>query len=201
MFNKFKTVGFVGVGIMGKGMVQNLLLNDFKVNILAHRNRGVIDFLVSMGARELTSLAGIAKLSDTLILCLPNSKTVTSVLGKIFPCLKENALIIDCTADNLETVKELHFQATCRGLRYAESPLIGGKLQAETVDLGAIVGCDLEHFEDIQMILEPCCQTIERFGEIGAGATAKWVFNFLAIGTATLVVEAMKAARDYPSVS
>lgn len=191
-----KSIGFVGAGIMGTGMVNNLLLNDFKVNVLAHRNRDPIDILVSSGARELTCLKDIAQQSDTLILCLPNSKTVAAVLGKLFPYLKSNTLIIDCTTNNVEAVKKFHTDAVCRGLRYTEAPLTGGKLQAETASLGAIVGCEPEQFSEIKMTLEPCCHTIERFGDVGAGATAKLISNFLAIGTATLVVEAMKAARD-----
>ena len=75
--------------------------------------------------------------------------------------------------------------------------MTGGKLQAETATLGAIVRCELEDFHEIKMILEQYCQTIDRFGDIGAGAKAKLISNFLALGTATLVVEAMKAARDF----
>ena len=193
---KSKSIGFVGAGIMGTGMVNNLLLNDFKVNVLAHRNREPIDILVSRGAKELTCLEDIARQSDTLILCLPNSETVAAVLGKIFPYLASNTLIIDCTTNNVEAVKKFHNDAICRGLRYTEAPLTGGKLQAETANLGAIVGCELEQFDEIKITMQPCCHTIERFGDVGAGSTAKLISNFLAIGTATLVVEAMKAARD-----
>ena len=54
-----------------------------------------------------------------------------------------------------------------------------------------------EDFNDVSAALKPCCQTIERMGNIGSGTKAKLVSNFLALGTATLVVEAMKAARDF----
>ena len=71
--NNFPSIGFLGTGIMGAGMVQNLLKNGFPVNILAHKNRAKIDLLVAHGATELSSLIDVAKRSDTLILCLPNS--------------------------------------------------------------------------------------------------------------------------------
>jgi 3-hydroxyisobutyrate dehydrogenase-like beta-hydroxyacid dehydrogenase len=47
--------------------------------------------------------------------------------------------------------------------------LTGGKLQAETATLGAVVGCELEDFNELKMILEPCCKAIERFGASKGG--------------------------------
>ena len=74
--NNFPIIGFLGTGIMGSGMVQNLLKSGLAVNIAAHKNRIIIDQLVANGANELSSLMDVAKQSDALILCLPNSETV-----------------------------------------------------------------------------------------------------------------------------
>ena len=182
---------------MGTGMVQNLLKNGCPVNILAHKNRIKIDLLVAHGATELSSLIDVAKKSDTLILCLPNSHTVSTVLNTINPFLKATTLIVDCTTNSVKAVERFQNQATSSGYRYAEAPLTGGQQQAETASLGAMVGCSEEDFNDVIKVLEPCCQTIERMGNIGSGTKAKLVSNFLALGTATLAVEAMKAARDF----
>jgi len=182
---------------MGSGMAQNLLNSGFAVNIVAHKNRIPIDLLVANGATESFSLIDVAKKSDAVLLCLPNSHTVSKVLDSISPFLKANTLIVDCTTNNVEAVERVHNQLTTAGYRYAEAPLTGGQQQAETATLGAIVGCDMQDFEDVRVVLGPCCQTIERMGNIGSGAKTKLVSNFLALGTATLVVEAMKAARDF----
>ena len=195
--NNFPIIGFLGTGIMGSGMVQNLLKSGLAVNIAAHKNRIIIDQLVANGANELSSLMDVAKQSDALILCLPNSVTVSSVLDAITPSLKAHTLIIDCTTNNVQAVERFQKQAITKGYRYAEAPLTGGQHQAETAALGAIVGCHKEDFDDVRTVLEPCCQTIERMGNVGSGAKTKLVSNFLALGTATLVVEAMKAARDF----
>ena len=193
---KRQIIGFIGTGIMGTGMVHNLLLNEYDVNILAHKNRAPIDRLVSSGAKELYSLKDIARQSDIVILCLPNSETVKLVLTKIISDLENDTLLIDCTTNSVEAVNQFQARAVSGRIRYAEAPLTGGQLQAEAAALGAIVGCAREDFEEIKTVLGPCCQTIERFGDIGSGAKAKLISNFLALGTATLVVEAMKAARD-----
>ena len=195
--SNFSSIGFLGTGIMGAGMVQNLLKNGFPVNILAHKNRVKIDRLVTYGATELCSLTDVAKKSDILILCLPNSHTVSAVLDTINPFLKTTTLIVDCTTNSVKAVERFQNQATTSGYRYAEAPLTGGQKQAEMASLGAMVGCSEEDFNDVSAALKPCCQTIERMGNIGSGTKAKLVSNFLALGTATLVVEAMKAARDF----
>ena len=182
---------------MGSGMVQNLLNSGIAVNIAAHQNRTPIDRLVAHGATEYFSFIDVAKQSGTVILCLPNSHTVSTILDTISPFLKERTLIIDCTTNSVEAVERFQNQAISTGYRYAEAPLTGGQQQAETAALGAIVGCPAGDFEEVRAVLGPCCQTIERMGDIGFGAKAKLVSNFLALGTATLVVEAMKAARDF----
>ena len=91
--NNFPIIGFLGTGIMGSGMVQNLLKRGLAVNIAVHKNRITIDRLVANGANELSSLMDVAKQSDALILCLPNSETVSSVLDVIAPSLKAHTLV------------------------------------------------------------------------------------------------------------
>ncbi|MDA0361841.1 MAG: NAD(P)-dependent oxidoreductase [Proteobacteria bacterium] len=195
MYNNNK-IGFIGAGIMGQGMVQNLLDAGHEVNIIAHRNRRPIEELVALGAKEMMSLSDMASCCNIFILCLPSSQAVMSVCDVLFPLVLPKTIIIDCTTNQLFTVKELAKQAKFAQLRYVEAPLTGGQQQSRDAMLGAIVGCDLDDFEIVSNILKPCCSQIERLGELGMGATTKLISNFLALGTATLVVEAMKVAGN-----
>jgi 3-hydroxyisobutyrate dehydrogenase-like beta-hydroxyacid dehydrogenase len=195
MYNKNK-IGFIGAGIMGQGMVQNLLEAGHEVNVIAHRNRRPIEELVALGAKEMTSLSDMASCCNIFILCLPSSQVVMSVCDVLFPLVLPKTIIIDCTTNQLLTVKELAKQAKFAQLKYVEAPLTGGQQQSRDAMLGAIVGCDIDDFEIVSNVLKPCCSQIERLGELGMGATTKLISNFLALGTATLVVEAMKAAHN-----
>jgi 3-hydroxyisobutyrate dehydrogenase-like beta-hydroxyacid dehydrogenase len=105
-------------------------------------------------------------------------------------------MIVDCTTNEAATVLTLAEQARSVKLRYVEAPLTGGQQQAAEAMLGAIVGCDADDFALASELLSPCCAQIERMGDVGMGATTKLISNFLALGTATLVVEAMKAAYE-----
>ena len=195
MYNKNK-IGFIGAGIMGQGMVQNLLEAGHEVNVIAHRNRRPIEELVALGAKEMTSLSDMASCCNIFILCLPSSQVVMSVCDVLFSLVLPKTIIIDCTTNQLFTVKELAKQAKFAQLKYVEAPLTGGQQQSKDAMLGAIVGCDIDDFAMVSNVLKPCCSQIERLGELGMGATTKLISNFLALGTATLVVEAMKVAHN-----
>jgi len=195
MYNKNK-IGFIGAGIMGQGMVQNLLEAGHEVNVIAHRNRRPIEELVALGAKEMTSLSDMASCCNIFILCLPSSQVVMSVCDVLFSLVLPKTIIIDCTTNQLFTVKELAKQAKLAQLKYVEAPLTGGQQQSKDAMLGAIVGCDIDDFAMVSNVLKPCCSQIERLGELGMGATTKLISNFLALGTATLVVEAMKVANN-----
>ena len=196
MINKYK-IGFIGVGIMGQGMAKNLLADGHEIFLIAHNNRQPIDYLVELGAKEMGSFTEMADHCDIIILCLPNSQIASSVCNVLFPCLSTNSLIIDCTTNQVSAVKDLSRKATALNLRYVEAPLTGGQQQSSEATLGAIIGCDIDDFEIVSNILKPCCAHIEWLGELGMGATTKLISNFLALGTATLVVEAMKAANHF----
>lgn len=195
MYNNNK-IGFIGAGIMGQGMVQNLLEAGNEVHVIAHRNRRPIEELVALGAKEMTSLSDMASCCNIFILCLPSSQVVMSVCDVLFPLVLPKTIIIDCTTNQLFTVKELAKQAKFAQLKYVEAPLTGGQQQSRDAMLGAIVGCDIDDFAMVSNVLKPCCSQIERLGELGMGATTKLISNFLALGTATLVVEAMKVANN-----
>ena len=195
MYNKNK-IGFIGAGIMGQGMVQNLLEAGHEVNVIAHRNRRPIEELVALGAKEMTSLSDMASCCNIFILCLPSSQVVMSVCDVLFSLVLPKTIIIDCTTNQLFTVKELAKQAKFAQLKYVEAPLTGGQQQSRDAMLGAIVGCDIDDFAMVSNVLKPCCSQIERLGELGMGATTKLISNFLALGTATIVVEAMKVANN-----
>ena len=123
--NSSKKIGFIGAGIMGQGMVQNLLKAGNEVSIIANKNRRPIDELVALGANEVLSLADMVSCCDNFILCLPSSATAISVCDKLFPLLLPETVIIDCTTNEFISVKELEKKAKALKLRYVEAPLTG----------------------------------------------------------------------------
>jgi 3-hydroxyisobutyrate dehydrogenase-like beta-hydroxyacid dehydrogenase len=71
-----KTVGLIGVGLMGHGIGKNILAKGFKLNVLAHKNRAPVESLVGMGAHEAKTIAEIAQASDMVILVVTGTPQV-----------------------------------------------------------------------------------------------------------------------------
>ena len=105
--DKKNKIGFIGAGIMGQGMVQNLLKAGNEVSIIANKNRRPIEELVALGAKEMVSLSDMVSCCNSFILCLPSSKIAISVCDELFPLLSPGTLIIDCTTNELVSVEEL----------------------------------------------------------------------------------------------
>ncbi len=188
-------IGLIGAGIMGHGVGLNLLRARHELLVVAHRNRTPIDDLVSRGAKEADSIPGLARAADAVVLCVTDSPTARSVIGALLGALPADALLIDLTTNEPNAPAGFAAAASGVGAHYIEAPVTGGAAQAKDGVLGAIVGCDVAQFDRARDVLSAFCKQVEYFGPPGMGARAKLVSNFLALGTATLVIETFRQAR------
>ena len=190
------SIGFIGAGFMGYGMAHNLLKKNFRLSVIAHNNRIPIEKLIFQGASEAKTYKELANFSDIIIMCVTNTPIAIDVVKKILPDLKKNLLFIDITTHDSTGSTIINNLLKKNKIRYVESPVMGGPVQAEEGILGAIVGSDKKNFLDAKNILLNFCKDVFYFGEIGMGAKTKLLSNFLSLGTATFVIETLKAAND-----
>jgi len=187
-------IGFIGAGYMGYGIAHNLLKKNYSLSVIAHKNRKPIEKLVSQGAKESKSLKDIAS-NDVIIQCVTNTPIAIEIIKDILPYLKQGTLFIDITTHHATGSIEANNLLKSKKVRYIESPVMGGPVQAEEGVLGAIVGADINDINDAKDILMNFCKDVFHFGEIGIGAKTKLISNFLSLGTATFVIETLKAAK------
>ena len=188
-------IGFIGAGYMGEGIAYNLLKNKIPLSVIAHKNRTPIDRLIKQGAEESKELKDLAEFSNAIIMCVTNTAVAINIINEILPYLKPLTLIIDITTHHSAGSIEMNNILKPKKIRYVESPVMGGPIQAKNGVLGAIVGASKKDFEDSKNILMNFCKDVFYFGEIGMGAKTKLVSNFLSLGTATFVIETLKAAN------
>jgi len=188
-------IGLIGAGLMGHGMAVNILAAGHELHVMAHRNRRPIEDLVSRGALEVPSPAAMCARVDFVVLCVTGTPAAQRVIDELAQTLRPGMLVIDTTT-NSSGAPEV-FSSTLAGLDviYVEAPVTGGAQQAREGVLGAIVGCDRDLPQEARDVLSCFCRQIEQFGPAGAGARAKLVSNFLALGTAALVIETFQKAR------
>ena len=188
-------IGFIGAGLMGHGMVLNLLKGGHEVHVIAHRNRAPIEDLLSKGAREAGSLDKIAHTSGCIVVCLSSSKIVEETVAALKPGLRFGQIIIDAGTSEPESTRRLAGELAALGVAYADAPMTGGPEQAANAELGVLCGASPETFSRILPVLSCFASTIRHMGPVGSGHAAKLISNFLVTGMIALVTQAFGAAR------
>tara|TARA_Y100000590_G_scaffold469117_1_gene654953 strand:+ start:4284 stop:5138 length:855 start_codon:yes stop_codon:yes gene_type:complete len=188
-----KNVAFIGVGYMGYGIALNLIKNNFNLKIIAHKNRKPIEKLIKQGADEKNNFDDLLKNIDCLFFCVTNTPIAINIAKEIYTKIKEHTLIIDITTHNKNGSLEMNKIFKKNNINYIECPVMGGPVQAEEGILGGIVGSSIDDFNSSKIYLEAFCKNYFYFGEVGMGAKAKLICNFLSLGTTTFVIETVKA--------
>ena len=194
-----ETVGFIGLGLMGRPMAKNLLKAGFSV--IAHsRSQPPVDDVVSAGAERAASPAEVARRATRIITMVPDSPDVELVLegnNGVFGALQAGTIVIDMSTIAPATAQRLASRARELGATMLDAPVSGGEIGAVNASLSIMVGGDAAAFATVKPILDAMGnpQRVIRIGDSGAGQICK-VCNQLVIG-ATLagVSEAFALAK------
>jgi len=189
-----QNIGFIGAGYMGYGIAYNLIKNN-NLKVIVHKNRVPIDKLIGLGANEVKNYNELCSDLDCLFMCVTNTSIAKKIAEIVKNKLPKKCLVIDITTHNENGSIEMEKILKFNDINYLESPVMGGPIQAEEGVLGAIVGGSKENYELAKQYLKSFCKNIIHFGPIGEGAKAKLISNFLSLGTATFVIETIKAAE------
>ncbi|WP_425059871.1 2-(hydroxymethyl)glutarate dehydrogenase [Sporomusa carbonis] len=177
------SVGFIGLGAMGKPMAKNLIKAGFPLYVY-DLNPAPVEELVALGAKAAATPKELASNCGTVITMLPNSPHVESVLSGdngVLAGMATGGTIIDMSSIAPGAAKKLAAMAAEKGVNMIDAPVTGGVVGAEAGTLAILVGGAKEVFEKSMPILEAMGKSIVRFGEIGAGQTAKMV-NQIIVG-------------------
>lgn len=188
-------IGFIGVGLMGHGMVVNLMKAGHELTVLAHRNRAPIDEVVSRGAQEARDLGELARDAAIILICVSTAEAVETLVRSLSAHLEEGQIVIDATTSTPQVSRRLAAELARRNIRFADAPMTGGPEQVVAGEAGALVGADDATFQIIEPVLRSYCGRVAHFGPVGAGHTAKLISNYLACGMVMLIADSYGAAR------
>ncbi|MFK7802308.1 MAG: NAD(P)-dependent oxidoreductase [Anaerolineae bacterium] len=192
-----ENVGFIGLGIMGKGMVLNLLKNDIDVCVW-NRSAGKVEELVAAGATAASSPADIASKSDLIFICVSDTPDVEAVvLGSngVIEGVKEGSLVIDHSTISPQATKEIATKLNEKGVHMLDAPISGGSEGAAKGTLSIMIGGEADQIERVRPHLEAMGKTITHVGGQGAGQSVKLVNQILVAGTMVSLGEAMLFAQ------
>jgi 2-hydroxy-3-oxopropionate reductase len=192
------TVGFIGLGIMGKPMAHNLLKAGYA--LVAHnRSRGAVDELAKEGAKAAMSPQAVASQSEVIITMVPDSPDVEMVVAGangVFAGAKAGSLIIDMSTISPIVARKLAKEAEVRGLTMLDAPVSGGEAGAINAALSIMVGGAVAGFERALPIFQAMGKNIVHIGESGAGQVCKAANQIVVALTITAVSEALTLAEQ-----
>ena len=193
-----ETVGFIGLGVMGRPMARNLLKKEFAV-VVHSRSQGPVDEIVEAGATRGASAADVARQADIIITMLPDGPDVAQVLeGEegVFAGLQSGSVIVDMSTIAPGTARRLADAAAARGSSMLDAPVSGGEIGAIDGTLSIMVGGDAIALSRVRPVLEAMGnpERIIHVGESGAGQVCKACNQLVIGGTLAAVGEAFALA-------
>lgn len=190
-------IGFIGVGIMGKGMVHNLLKNGFEVHIYA-RNRQKVEETVAEGAKFHATIAECVKGCEAVITMVGFPQDVEEVYfkqGNIFDSADPNTYLIDMTTTSPTLAEKLFSEGTKRGFRVMDAPVTGGDTGARNGTLSILAGGEKADFEACVPVFKAMGNNINYQGTAGCGQHAKLANQIMVAGALSGVCEALAYAE------
>jgi len=196
MTNK-PAIGFIGLGLMGSGMVERLQSLGYPMTVMAHRSRPNVDAAVARGAREVGTAREIAENSDIVMLCMDTSASVEERMNGpdgVIAGLKPGATVIDFGTSLPGSTRALGAAVAEAGGRYMDAPL--GRTPAHAVDgkLNVMAAGEEEDFQRVEPVLRDLGENVFHVGPLGAGHTLKLINNFYGMTIACAMAEAFAMA-------
>ena len=195
-------IGFMGLGLMGAAMVENLQARGYAVTVIANRSRTNIDAAVARGATEVHTPKELAEASDIVMLCMDTSVNVEARMrgeDGVIAGLQEGAVIVDFGTSLPASTRALASEVAAAGGQMLDAPL--GRTPAHALDgkLNIMAAGDKAAYDKIEPVLKDMGENVFHLGASGSGHTVKLLNNFLGMSIANAVAE-LYAVADLQGV-
>lgn len=190
-------IGFIGLGIMGRGMVANLLKHGFAVHVW-NRTASRADALVEQGAIWAENPAAVAAQSDIICVCVSDTPDVEAVLfgdQGVGSGAKAGALVIDMSTISPQATRDFARRLAERQIAMIDAPVSGGSEGAANGTLSIMVGGSAEDVARAMPVLQAMGKTITHVGALGDGQTVKLANQILVVGNTLAMCEALLFAQ------
>jgi 3-hydroxyisobutyrate dehydrogenase-like beta-hydroxyacid dehydrogenase len=189
------TVGFIGMGTMGKGMALNLSKAGHTVKTW---NRTPFDS-GELGASPAASISEVMDGADYVMYCLGDDTGVNDVVfgdGGILEHVTDSQVVIDLSTIDPETSAKESQAYSERGVKFLDAPVFGSKGETNAGGLWIVVGGDRAVFDSAAEVLEPISETTHYMGPSGSGAKMKLVGNLIVAAQLEALGEALTLAKN-----
>lgn len=191
-------IGFIGLGLMGGNMVENLQKRGFHVNVMDLNKDAVQTVLDRGNATESASPKELAENSDIVQLCLTTSAVVEKIVygdDGILAGIKEGSVLIDFGTSIPASTQKIGADLAKKGAGMIDAPL--GRTPAHAKDglLNIMAAGDKATFDKYESMLKEQGENVFYLGALGAGHTTKLINNFMGMTTVTAMSQAFAVAE------
>jgi 3-hydroxyisobutyrate dehydrogenase len=180
------TVGFIGIGAMGRPMAENLAKAGFPVQSY-DKNGG--------GNRK--SAAAAAKGAEVLITMLPNGEAVREAVLEALPALARGSIVVDMSSADPAGTRALGAALEASGIEFMDAPVSGAVAGAKSATLAVMVGGTVSGLARVLPLLKAMGNQIFHVGPLGAGHAVKALNNYLGAAGTLAGFEALLVARAF----
>ncbi|WP_294359644.1 NAD(P)-dependent oxidoreductase [uncultured Clostridium sp.] len=188
-----KSIGFIGIGVMGKHMVRNLMKKGYEVSIYS-RTKSKAKEVMEEGAKWCDDIRSCVKDKDVVITIVGYPKDVEEVyFGRdgIIENSKKGAILIDMTTTSPKLSQRIYKESKERNIFSLDAPVSGGDIGAKNGTLSIMVGGDEEVFNESLDVLKAMGTNIIYEGKAGAGQHTKMANQIAIAGTIAGTCEAI----------
>ena len=191
------TIGFIGLGLMGGNMVENLQNKGYAVTVM-DLNKAAVDKCVERGAKTTKNGKALAEASDIVMLCLTTSEIVEKVIyaeNGVLEGLQEGSVLVDFGTSIPASTKKIGADLAKKGVGMIDAPL--GRTPAHAKDglLNIMAAGDIDTFNKVKGVLEDQGENVFYLGALGSGHTTKLINNFMGMTTVCAMSQAFAVAE------
>lgn len=175
------TVGFIGLGLMGRPMAANLLKAGYELTVW-NRTASRADSLVTQGAKIAASPRDLAAASEVIFTIVSDPPALESVLwgdSGVFAGMRSGSVLVESSTVSPGLEKRVSAAAAAKGAEFLEAPVTGGTWGAEKGDLVFMVGGNAETLQRVEPVMSAMGKRFFHLGPVGAGQTVKLAMNLL----------------------
>lgn len=190
-------IGFIGLGLMGRAMVECLQKADYDLIVLGNRDRTGVEAALARGATEAANAREIAEGADIVMLCVGTSDHVEANMygdSGILAGVKAGQVVIDFGTSLPASTLKIGADMEAKGAMYLDAPL--GRTPAHAVDglLNLMCSGDKAAFDRVKPVLDVLGENVFHLGKLGSGHTIKLINNYFGMTTACAMSEAFATA-------
>ena len=190
-------IGFIGLGLMGAPMVENLQNRGFEL-VVYGRKQAAIDAVLDRGhAQRAATPKELAANCDIVMLCVTTSEAVESLIygdDGILAGVKDGSVVIDFGTSIPASTRKIGADLAAKGAGMIDAPLGRSPVHAKEGLLNIMAAGDQSTFDKVKPVLDEQGENVFYLGALGAGHTTKLINNFMSMTTACVMSQAFAMA-------